>query len=489
MSVGFILASIGIYFLLLVVISIFTGRKADQETFFTGNHQSPWYVVAFGMVGASISGVTFISIPGVVGNCADSNANQQFSYMQVVFGYLLGYWVIAAVLMPIYYRMRLTSIYTYLEQRFGTASYKTGAFFFIVSRTIGAAFRVFMVVAVLQNFVFDSLGIPLPVTTLAILLLSWAYTFKGGIKTIVWTDTLQTAVLLFAVASTIFFITKEMGWSFTETVNILSNSEYSQLFFWDINLKSYFWKQFISGAFIAIVMTGLDQDLMQKNNSCRTLADGQKNIFVSCIVLVVVNVLFLGLGALLYIYSETQGIASPAKSDYLFPTLALQHFPAFAGIVFIVGLASTAFSSADSALTALTTSICVDFLGFEKNKSAARRHNRVRYAVHFSLTLFLVAVIFIFYYLLEADVIGNLFTAAGYTYGPLLGLFGLGILTRRKINDRLVPFICIIPPVLCYFLNLYSASLLNGYQIGFEMILINGLLSFAGLWMISKSPK
>lgn len=471
------------YFAILLVIAYITGRKGDNSNFFIGNKNSPWYLVAFGMIGASLSGVTFISIPGVIGNL--SSVNGQFSYMQIVLGYLVGYTFIATVLMPLYYRMNLTSIYTYLERRFGFWSHKTGSGFFLLSRVIGASFRLFLVAIVLQRFVFDHWGVHFAVTVALTLILIWVYTFKGGIRTIVFTDTMQTLFMLLAVVMTIFYIADGLEISFGEIFTTISDSQYSQMFFWDPKADNYFWKQFISGAAIATVMTGLDQDMMQKNNSCRNIKEAQLNMFSFSVVLVVVNFLFVGLGALLYIYSNAKGIAIPEKTDYLFPTLAINHFTPVAGAVFLLGLIAAAYSSADSALTALTTAFCVDFLDFEKKDTNSPTLIKTRYTVHIVFTILLFGTILSFKYLLEEDVVSSLFKMAGFTYGPLLGLFFFGLLNKRPVRDNMVPVVCVASPLICYILNANSAEWFWGYNFGFEILLLNGLLTFLGLLLIS----
>ncbi|MEZ4884056.1 MAG: sodium:solute symporter [Chitinophagales bacterium] len=485
-----ILSLIGAYFTLLFVVSWITGRDSSNEAFFIGNKQSPWYVVAFGMIGASLSGATFISIPGVIGNL--ESINGAFSYMQVVFGYLLGYLVIATVLMPIYYRMNLTSIYTYLEKRFGFWSYKTGAGFFLLSRTIGAAFRVYLVAIVLQLFVFDIYGIHFVFNVLFTLLLIWVYTMRGGIRTIVWTDMLQTTFMLLAVITTILWIGQDLGLTIGGLASAVSESQYSRMFFFDNpNAGNYFFKQFFSGASLAIVMTGLDQDMMQKNNSCKNIGEAQKNMFTFSIVLVFVNILFITLGALLYIYANSKGIELPTKTDHVFPTLALEYFPPMIGVVFLIGLIAAAYSSADSALTALTTSFCVDFLDLEKKaQNPNANHNilkQTRFKVHIGFTFLLLTVVMVFYYMLEQDVISELFRIAGYTYGPLLGLYSFGLFVKnRQVVDKYVPFICVTAPIVCYVLNSHSEAWMNGYKFGFELLILNGLLTFIGLWLISR---
>lgn len=463
------------YFLLLILIAHFTAGKSDDLTFFTANKQSPWYLVAFGMIGASLSGVTFISVPGWV-------ATTQFGYMQMVLGYLVGYLIIGTVLMPLYYKLNLVSIYTYLEQRFGFWSYKTGAFFFLLSRTIGASFRLFLVAGVLQLVMFDDWGVPFWLTVLITIGLIWLYTFRGGIKTIVWTDTLQTFFMLLAVGVTIFVIGQEMNFSFGELKDAVINSKYSKVFVWEWNAGNHFLKQFLSGAFIAIVMTGLDQDMMQKNLTCKSIGDAQKNMFWFSVVLVFVNLLFLTLGALLFIYAEHFQIGLPSKSDDIFPMLAIDHFSLFAGIVFLLGITAAAYSSADSALTSLTTSFCVDFLGKDGVKNKTEGNTRAKVHLGFSLLLFLVIILF---RLINDDsVISAVFKVAGYTYGPLLGLYAFGLFTKWHVKDRLVPWICLASPILSYIIDM-----LSGGWFGFFILVINGLITFLGLVLIRSNQK
>ena len=468
------------YTILLFVVSRITSRKATNHTFFLGNKQSPWFVVAYGMVGASLSGVTFISVPGWVGDT-------QFSYMMVVFGYLLGYFAIARVLLPIYYKLNLTSIYSYLETRFGFWSYKTGAFYFLLSRIIGASFRMFLVVNVLQLFVFDAYGVPFGVTIAIFILLIWLYTFKGGIRTIVWTDTLQTTFMLLAVGLSIFLIVKELNFNLSTLITTVAESDYSKMIFTDWHDKRFFLKQFFSGAFIAIVMTGLDQDMMQKNLSCRNLKDAQKNILTLSWILVPVNLLFLFLGASLFIYANQKGFVIPALTDNLFPSIALNQLGIFAGLVFIIGLIAAAYSSADSALTALTTSFSVDFLEIEKKKDLSEKQRiRIRTMVHMGISLLILCVVIFFRAINDKAVIAELFTIAGYTYGPLLGLYAFGLFTKFEVKDRWVPVIAVISPAVCYFLSIFSEQLFNGYKFGFELLIVNGLITFLGLYSIRK---
>ena len=480
MSPSIIILVISSYFVVLMLISHFTSKGADNQTFFTANRQSLWYLVAFGMIGASLSGVTFISVPGEVGNTA-------FSYFQVVLGYLIGYFVIATVLLPLYYRLNLISIYSYLEERFGGSSYKTGAFFFLLSRVIGSSFRLFLVAGVLQMAIFDAYGWPFSVTVAITIALIWLYTFKGGIKTIVWTDTLQTLFMILAVVLSIFLIKDALDLSWTSLIQTVEDSSYAKIFHWDINSGQNFWKQLASGAFIAIAMTGLDQDMMQKNLTCRSLKEAQKNMFWFCVVLVIVNFFFLAMGALLYVYANKMGIAIPEKTDELYPLLALNHFPLVAGILFLLGIIAAAYSSADSALTALTTSFCVDFLGLGKNNEAIAKKTRIQVHLGFSVLLYLVVLLF---NLINDDsVITAVFVAAGYTYGPLVGLFSFGLFTKWKVKDRFVPIVCVISPLLSYLLNTYSTVLFNGFKFGFLILLVNGALTFLGLMLLRETAE
>ena len=477
-----------LYFGLLVGISYFTSKNADSKTFFTANRNSPWLLVAFGMIGASLSGVTFISIPGVVGN---GGYNMAFSYMQMVLGYLVGYAIIALILMPLYYRLNLTTIYGYLEQRFGVYSYKIGAFYFILSRVIGASLRLFLVAIVLQKFLMDPLGIPFAITVLITIVLIWVYTFSGGIKTIVVTDTLQTVCMLSAVIFSILYIGDAMDMNVSELVGVLRESEYSKTWFFDVgwNDPNNFFKQFVSGALIALVMTGLDQDMMQKNLTCKTLGDAQKNIFTFSIILVFANLLFLSLGALLYIFAAKEGIAIPESTDQLYPTIALEHLPQAVGILFILGLIAAAYSSADSALTSLTTAFCIDFLNFEKRALTEAEQKKQRILVHIGFSVLLFLVIIITRQLNAGAIINELFKAAGYTYGPLLGLFSFGIFTNRQIKDQWVIPVCIAAPIVSYLINNNADALLGGFKFGSTIIALNGLITLIGLFLISTNQK
>uniref|UniRef100_UPI00404854F7 sodium:solute symporter n=1 Tax=Algoriphagus sp. TaxID=1872435 RepID=UPI00404854F7 len=470
---------ISIYFGLLFFISWLTSRKLTGDTFFTGDRNSHWFLVSFGMIGASLSGVTFISVPGEVGN-------SNFYYFQVVLGYTLGYLTIAKVLLPLYYRLNLVSIYTFLENRFGFWSYKTGAFFFILSRSLGSSLRLYLVASVLQLILFDALGIPFWVSVLLTVALIWLYTFRGGIKTVVWTDTLQTAFMLTAVLVTLVMIGKELEISsLGDYVNTLVKDQRSTLFNWDWKAGTNFFKQFISGAFITIVMTGLDQDMMQKNLTCRTLGDAQKNMFWFTGILVVVNLLFLSLGVMLYLYAETKGIPIPERSDSLFPLLASTYFSPVAGIIFVLGIIAAAYSSVDSTLTALTTSFCYDFLQIDRNYPVEKRV-AIRKQVHIGFTAFLYVLILAFYWLNDQSVINSVFILAGYTYGPLLGLFGFGLFTNYQVKDVWVPSLAILAPSLTFLIASNSQEWLWGYTFGFEALVLNGALMFTGLYLLRK---
>ena len=464
----FIISIISSYFLVLILISYLTGKSDSNDAFFLGNKKSPWYVVSFGMIGATLSGVTFISVPGWVGQT-------QFGYLQMVFGMTVGYVVIANILMPLYYKLNLTSIYQYLEERYGVFSYKTGSFFFLISRTIGASFRLYLVANVLQIAIFNEYNIPFWVTVSLTILLIWLYTFRSGIKTIIWTDTLQTLFMLLAVGVSIWLISDYMDFGFLELVKTIESSNYSKIFFWDGDQN--FIKQFFSGMFMAIVMTGLDQDMMQKNLSCSNLNDAKKNMYWFSIALIIVNIIFLSLGAILYIFAEQKGI-NINKGDDLFPIIALKGGLGLGvGVFFILGLIAAAYSSADSALTSLTTAFCVDFL--KKDNTSKSINVKQRKYVHVGFSLVLIIAVLIFKYINDDSVIAALFRVAGYTYGPLLGLYSFGLFTKWKIKDNLVPIIAILSPIICYFLQLY-------FSFGFELLIVNGIITFIGLILIKK---
>jgi Na+/proline symporter len=470
-----------LYFGALMLIGYITSKNADTNTFFTANKQSPWYLVAFGMIGTSISGVTFISVPGAVGKIG-------FSYFQILLGYVMGYIFIGSVLMPLYYRLNVISIYTYLEQRLGYWSYKTGSGFFLLSRALGSSLRLYLAASVLQIFLFERWHVPFYATVAITILLIWIYTFKGGLKTIVWTDTFQTFFLITSLVVSVSLVCKEMHWSLNDMYQQVLASNYSNMFhFSDYKSNLYFWKQFVSGAFIAIVMTGLDQDLMQKNLTCRNIGEAQKNMFWFTVILVFVNLLFLVLGALLYIYSNSKGVVIPALSDELFPTLALNHFGVFAGICFLLGIIASSYASADSALASLTTSFCIDFLDF-KNKTEAQKQKQKLYT-HIGFSVLFLVIIIVFRALNNKDVISQVLGIAAYTYGPLLGLFAFGIYTQRIVYDKWVPMICIISPILTYLIVNNSEVLLGAYKFSFEILLLNGFLCFVGLWVFSKKSE
>jgi solute:Na+ symporter, SSS family len=479
MSPALILVIFLVYTSLLFIITWFTSRKADSHSFFLGNRISPWFVVAYGMIGASLSGVTFMSVPGWV-------KDTQFSYMVVVFGYLFGYFVIAIVLLPLYYKLKLTSIYSYLDQRFGFWSYKTGAGFFILSRTLGASLRMFLVINVLQVFVFDAWNVPFWVNTLIFIVLIILYTLKGGIRTIIWTDTLQTTFMLLAVVLSIIYIWKGLGKPVSGLLSAISEGGSFRMFNTDWHHERFFIKQFFSGMFITIAMTGLDQEMMQKNLSCKNIKEAQKNMFTFSGILMFVNLLFLFLGAILLFYARKMNI-TVTSTDVLFPTIALKYIGPMAGIVFLIGLISAAFPSADGALTSLTTSFSIDFLGLDRKTSLSEKtRTGIRYIVHVSIAIIFFISIVIFKRLNDTAVIDKLFTIAGYTYGPLLGMFSFGLFTGRRVFDKATPFIAIFSPLVCYFLSRYSTELFNGYKFGFELLLLNGLITYLGLWIFSS---
>ena len=483
MSPGLILGVAAAYFILLLVIAWYTSRGADARSFFIGNKKSKWYIVAYGMIGTSLSGVTFMSVPGEVGA-------KQFAYMQIVLGYLVGYFVIATVLLPLYYRLNLTSIYSYLKPRFGNVTYKTGSSFFLISRILGASIRVFLVVNVLQVFVLDEMGIPFGITGGVIILLILIYTFKGGVKTIVWTDMIQTTCMLLALILSVFIIMHQLNYSPSQMLTAIQDKHLTRIFFTDWKDKKFFGKQFLSGMFITIAMTGLDQEMMQKNLSCRSLKEAQKNMFTFSFILVLVNLLFLTLGAVLFVFAEKEGIEIPKQTDQLFPEIALSHLGEFAGLIFLIGLISALYPSADGALTALTSAFCIDIIGLpERRDLDEKRKTRIRYMVHLSFAIIFLLSIIYFKQHNDSSVISTLLTIAGYTYGPLLGLYAFGMFTSRSIYDKWVPLICILSPLICYYINLHSTAWFNGYQLGFEVLVLNGLLTFLGLLMISRKER
>ena len=479
MSVQLAGGILAIYFGLLLVISYFTSRGADTNDFFTANRQSPWWLVAFGMIGTSISGLTFISVPGAVGKT-------YFTYYQVILGHSLGYLTIALVLMPLYYRLNLISIYGYLEKRFGFWSYKTGSAFFLLSRTIGSAARLYLAVNVLQIAIFEPIGVPFVLTVFISIALIWLYTHRGGVKTIIWTDTLQTLFLLVALFITIVLVGQQMHMGIGDMIQTIQKSPYSHMFEWDWKNPHFFGKDFLAGVFIAIVMTGLDQDLMQKNLTCKSIGEAQKNMFWFYWVLLFINLLFLALGALLYIYAQANQIAIPAKTDELYPLLALGgHFGTLAAVTFLLGIIAASYASSDSALTALTTSFCIDFLRIEKFQEAKR--NKIKHRVHIGFSVLFFIVIGLFHVFNNQELIGAVFNLAGYTYGPLLGLFAFGLFTKTAIKDRYVPFVCVASPIITFVLETQSQALFGGF--GFAKLILNGAICYLLLWSIREKAK
>ncbi len=481
-----VLLVFAVYFGILMLISHFTSKNANVETYFTANRRSPWYVVAFGMIGASLSGITFISVPGEVGNT-------YFYYFQLVLGYLVGYLLIAWILLPLYYRMKLVSIYTYLGKRFGEISHKTGSSIFLMSQSIGASLRLFVVATVLHFSFFRYYHIPFFITVIVTILLIWTYTYKAGIKTIVWTDIFQTSMMLLSVFLIIVILAKDLHLSFGGMLHTIAHSKYSKIFNWDWNYEKNFYKQFLTGIVVAIAMNGLDQNEMQKSLTCPTLKEAQKNIYLYSIILIITNLIFLSLGVLLYVYVQHNGITLPVdkagrflQTDTLFPKLALNYLGISAGIIFLLGIAAAAFSSADSALTALTTAFYTDFLHTE-NKTEAQK-KRLRIKVNIAFSVLLILIILIFRAINNTSVINTVFQVAGYTYGPLLGLFAFGLLTKFQINEKWVPLIVILSPFLAWIFNVLIIKW-TGFHIGYTLLLVNGTITFFGLWLIRKKQK
>lgn len=479
MTTGLVLTVLLAYFGLLIIVSFFTGKKADNETFFTANRTSPWYLVAFGMIGASLSGVTFISIPGEVGS-------SHWTYLPVVLGNCIGYVVIAVVLLPLFYKLNLVSIYSWLGTRFGENARLTGSFFFIISQLVGASFRLFLVVGVLQLAVFDSMGIPFAATVFITIGLVWVYTFRGGIKTIVWTDALQTIFMLISVVLTIVVICRSMGFDFGAMVSTVRESDLSRTFDFDWRSGHNAVKQFLAGIAITVSLNGLDQNMMQKNLTCRTLKACRTNMFSFSGLFLIANVLFLMLGALLYIYAAENGITLPEKTDDVFAYLSLNHFGLVAGLFFLLGITAAAYSSVDSSLTALTTSFSIDFLKIDPRDAGQKRR---RILVHLSFSVLMCLVIILFRELNNSSVVNTLLKAVGYTYGPILALFTFGLVTRYQIKPRLLPVVCLLSPVISYIINCNSEQWLWGYRFGFEILLLNGLICFVGLGMIKVKGK
>ena len=479
MSPYILLTFVAGYFLLLLGVAWYTSRNSNNDSFFIGNKNSNWMLVAFGMIGTSLSGVTFVSVPGGVGK-------ESFAYFQIVVGYLVGYFVVAYVLLPLYYKLNLTSIYNYLRGRLGVASYKTGASFFILSRTLGATARLYLVVKILQDAILSQLGVPFWVTTIIILVMILIYTYEGGVKTIVFTDTLQTMFMLTGLVVCTIYIMNAMDLNPLSAVDAMKEKGYSKIFFSDPMSKLFFVKQILAGIFITITMTGMDQEMMQKTISVKRLGDSQKNIITLSIIMVGVLLLFLFLGALLHLYATQQGVA--ATGDKLFPEIALRHMPPVVSIIFIIALISALFPSADGAITALTSSVCIDIIGIQRRDDMDEAwKKKLRQRVHLAVAFVFLLFVLMFYQINNPSMIGVILKVAAYTYGPLLGLFAFGILTRRSVQDKLVPLVCIAAPIICFFIDKYQKELFGEFQIGAELLILNGLFTFAGLLMISKN--
>lgn len=478
MSPTILFSVVLLYFMVLLFVAWRTSRNSTNESFFIGNKNSNWMLVAFGMIGTSLSGVTFVSVPGAV-------AKESFSYFQITLGYLIGYIVIAFVLLPIYYRLNLTSIYNYLGGRLGFTAYKTGASFFILSRTLGATARLYLVVNILQEAILKSFGVPFWATTLVILIMIMLYTYEGGVKTIVWTDTLQTTCMLAGLVICVIYILNHLQISFGESLQAMTEKGYARIFFTDPDSKLFFVKQILAGAFITITMTGMDQEMMQKNISVKTLKDSQKNMITLSIIMLVVILLFLFLGGLLYLFASQNNVT--AIGDKIFPVVALQYLPPFIAVIFIIALISALFPSADGAITALTSSFCIDIIGMQRRKDFTEKaKKKIRQRVHLVFSGIFLLFVLLYKWINEPSMIGVILKVAAYTYGPLLGLFTFGILLKRNVKDKLVPYVCIAAPVICFFIDKYQQQLFGNYQIGLELLIINGLLTFTGLLIISK---
>lgn len=466
------------YFLLLLTVAWRTGRNSNNESFFIGNRNSNWMLVAFGMIGTSLSGVTFVSVPGAV-------SRESFAYFQITLGYLIGYIMIAFVLLPLYYRLNLTSIYHYLQTRLGFTSYKTGAGFFILSRILGATARLYLVVNILQEAILNSFGVPFWLTTLIILAMILLYTYEGGVKTIVWTDTLQTTCMLLGLIICVIYILNSLDMNLGQSLQVMHEKGYSKIFYTDPGSKLFFVKQILAGAFITVTMTGLDQEMMQKNISVKTLKDSQKNVITMSLILLGVILLFLFLGGLLYLYADKLGVN--ATGDKLFPTLALEHMPSAISVIFIIALISALFPSADGAITALTSSYCIDIIGIQRRADMSEeKKKKTRQRVHLVFALLFLLFVMMFKWIEDPSMIGVILKVAGYTYGPLLGLFTFGIIMKRNVKDRLVPYVCIAAPIICFLIDKYQKYIFGSFEIGLELLIINGLLTFIGLMMISR---
>ncbi|MBX9782486.1 MAG: sodium:solute symporter [Chitinophagaceae bacterium] len=481
MSAALLFSFVFGYFILLLVVAWYTSKGSNNDSFFIGNRSSNWMLVAFGMIGTSLSGVTFVSVPGAV-------AKESFAYFQITIGYLIGYFVIAFVLLPLYYRLNLTSIYNYLSGRLGFNSYKTGASFFILSRTLGATARLYLVVKILQDALPSNISIPFWVTTLVILAMILLYTYEGGVKTIVWTDTLQTTFMLAGLIICVVYLLSQMHLSFADSITAMNEKGYSKIFFTDPAGKFFFLKQILAGAFITITMTGMDQEMMQKNISVKTLKGAQKNVITLGFILMGVLLLFLFLGGVLYLYASQQGI--DVTGDKIFPAIALNHMPQIVSVIFIIALISALFPSADGAITALTSSFCIDIIGMQRNREMAdAAKKKLRRRVHLGFAFIFLLLVMVYKWVNEPSMIGVILKVAAYTYGPLLGLFTFGILTKRIVNDKLAPYVCVAAPVICFFIDKYQKQLFGSFEVGLELLVINGLLTFAGLMLISGNGK
>ena len=478
MSPYTLLSFVAGYFILLLIVAWYTSKNSNNESFFIGNKNSNWMLVAFGMIGTSLSGVTFVSVPGGVGK-------ESFAYFQIVIGYLIGYIVVAYVLLPLYYRLNLTSIYNYLRSRLGISSYKTGASFFILSRTLGATARLYLVVKILQDAILSQLGIPFWATTVIILIMILVYTYEGGVKTIVFTDTLQTTFMLTGLIVCTLYILHAMNMNPGTAFSAMNEKGYSKIFFSDPMSKLFFVKQIIAGIFITITMTGMDQEMMQKTISVKRLGDSQKNIITLSVIMVFVILLFLFLGGLLHLYGAQQGIT--VTGDKLFPEIALKHMPPVVSVIFIIALISALFPSADGAITALTSSICIDIIGIQRREDIDEaQKKKLRQRIHLAVAFIFLLFVLLFYQINNPSMIGVILKVAAYTYGPLLGLFTFGIITKRNVHDKLVPVVCIAAPIICFFIDKFQKELFGNFQIGSELLILNGLITFTGLLMISK---
>lgn len=475
-----------VYFLILLVVAKVTGKNSTNDSFFIGNRNSNWMLVAFGMVGTSLSGVTFVSVPGQVGTLVGgTNYVNAFSYLQITLGYVIGYLTIAYVLLPLYYKLNLTSIYNYLSTRLGIASYKTGASFFILSRTLGATARLYLVVRILQDAILQSFHVPFWATTLIILLMILLYTYEGGVKTIVWTDTLQTSCMLLGLLICVFYILNQLHVGFFESLSTMADKGYTKIFFTDPSSKLFFVKQILAGAFVTITMTGMDQEMMQKNISVKTLKDSQKNVITLGFTMLFVITLFLFLGGLLYLYANANGLS--VTGDKLFPSIALEHMPPAMSIIFIIALISALFPSADGAITALTATFCIDILGMQRREDwDEAKKKSIRQRIHIGFALVFLLFVMVYKWIDNPSMIGVILKVAAYTYGPLLGLFTFGILLKRNVLDKWVPLVCILSPLLCLLIDINQKTLFGSFEIGLELLIINGLITFIGLMLISK---